>query len=585
MTFTPPFTLTGEAGKALGNVGYSLAALGVQDAVLSLRSLDVDTLTFSLRDNGNRPAIPDDGQWLTLKDDAGQVLFTGIAKRSFRFPERIYTYEISNVYQGMMETNLLSNGRPFITYFADDAVNILTDLLERAGDVGLAVQTGAMPALFTVPKMSFRASSYAGAIEDALKWLPDVTSNMDYSTTPPTLLFHTRASAAEKVIDLDRESHKATALELTPYPELRALAVDFSYAKRQGDRTIEVLSQSAGDPDAAGMRKISLFISGAERMDAFIAESLVTAMDAKEMALKLGAIDPAQSKSLVLNWDWLKAAEPNIAAAIVQQPNFTMYLATPVFTMNNGYYDGFGSDFDSYTTRTSTNGIRSAKLSETQGGTAVVGWWPITAAAAAEWNTADLASVGVTKKTGWYSNDLFWDSRYHANVMTSAGLTYLNGFSSNRRDAYWNYNSIRSFWWRTVPIPVTIINALPSTVEQLLAANNPGFSLDFIKRAEYVDVPPDLAANYFARQDWTPYKGSLTLAPSAPDFPAPGDFLSVRGEGLPTEWETMKIPVAELALDLRTGVATVAIGPSPRMDFSSLVDRLRIPPEDNYQAG
>ena len=134
-------------------------------------------------------------------------------------------------------------------------------------------------------------------------------------------------------------------------------------------------------------------------------------------------------------------------------------------------------------------------------------------------------------------------------------------------------------------MPVTIIDAAPSTVSAALAANNTGYSLDFIERAEYVDVPDDLAANYFARQDWTPYKGSISMSPSAADFPAPGDFVSVRGEGLPTEWATMKVPVAELSVDLRTGAATVGIGPSPRMDFSSLVDRLRIPPEDNYQPG
>ncbi len=584
MTFTPPFTLTGEAGKALGNVGYSLAALGVQDAVLSLRSLDVDTLTFTLRDNGARPAIPDDGQWLTLKDDAGQVLFTGIAKRSFRFPERIYTYEVSNVYQGMMETNLLSNGRPFITYFSDDAARILSDLLSRAADAGLAVQCGVMPQLFTVPKMSFRAASYASALEDVMKWLPDVSSAMDYSTTPPTLRFTTRAAATAATVDLDSDANRATALELSSYPESRALAVDFQYAKRQGDKTVEVLSQSAGDPTASGMRKISLFISGAERMDAFIAEALVTAMDAKAMALALGAAAPVTSKSLVLNWDWIKVAEPNIAAAIVQQSNFNMYFATPVFTMNNGSYNGFGSEYDSFSSRTSTNGIRTATLAETQGGPSVVGWWPITAAAAAEWDTAALAAVGVTKKTGWYTNDLFWDSRYWGNVLTSAGLDYLSQFPSNRRDAYWNGN-VRSYWWRTVPLPVTIISAPPSTVDQLLAANNSSFSLNFLTRAEYVDIPSDLAQNYFTRQDWTPYKGRISMSPTAPDFPAPGDFLSVRGEGLPAEWATMKCPVAELALDLRTGAATVAIGPSPRMDFSSLVDRLRIPPEDNYQAG
>ena len=585
MTLTPPFTLYGEAGKALGAVGYSLAALGVQDATLNLRSLDADTLTFSLRDNGSRPAIPDDGQWLTLRDDANTILFTGIAKRSFRFPERIYTYEVANVYQGMMETNLLSNGRPFITYFADDAANILTDLLERAAEVGLAVQVGEMPPLFTVPKMSFRASSYAGAIEDALKWLPDVTSRMDYSTAPPTLQFQSRAAAAATVIDLDSETQKATAIELTPYPEIRALAVDFSYAKRAGEKTVEVLSQSAGDADAAGMRKISLFISGAERMDAFIAEALVTAQDAKAMALTLGGVSSSTSPTLVIDWNYLKTNNASLAAAVVAESGFVMELVDPRRTIYDGYVDSFTAARDYFTSRGGSYS-KSMVLSLTSGGAAASGWYAITAAAAAAWTTEELAAIGVTKRTGYYGGDLFWESRYHGNVTASAGCDSLAAITASRVEAWHAYAgvSIRTLWFR-VAMPVTIIDAVPSTVSAALAANNAGYSLDFIERAEYVDVPDDLAANYFTRQDWTPYKGSISMSPTAPDFPAPGDFLSVRGEGLPPEWASMKVPVSELSIDLRTGAGTVAIGPSPRMDFSSLVDRLRIPPEDNYQPG
>ena len=584
MIFIPPYTLTGEAGKALGAVGYSLAALGVQDAVLSLRSLDADTLTFSLRDNGSRPAIPEDGQWLTLTDDTGQRLFTGIAKRSFKYPERIYTYEVANVYQGMLETNLLSNGRPFITYFADEAANVLRDLLARAADAGLAVQSGEMPPLFTVPKMSFRASSYAGAIEDVLKWLPDVTSRMDYSTTPPTLRFFTRAAAGVRTLDL-LGPQKITEAELTPYSELRALAVDFSYAKRQGDRVIEVLSQTAGDPAAAVMRKISLFISGAERMDAFIAEALITAMDAKAMALELGATAPATSKSLVINWDFIKVYETHIAQAVAAQSNFLMYLGTPVFDLTNGDSVGFGSGTDSFRSVKSTSGIRPATLSLTSGGEAATGWYAITLDAAAGWDTAALAAIGVAKQVGYYSNDLFWDSRYSANNMVSAGLDVLDNWPAQYKNAYWNYGTIRTSWFRLTPIPVWVVNAPPSTIDALLAANNSSFDLNFISRAEYVDIPTDLAQNYFTRQDWTPYKGSISMSPTAPDFPAPGDFISITGPGIPSEWATMKVPVSELSLDLRTGAATIAIGPSPRMDFSSLVDRLRIPPEDNYQPG
>ena len=53
----------------------------------------------------------------------------------------------------------------------------------------------------------------------------------------------------------------------------------------------------------------------------------------------------------------------------------------------------------------------------------------------------------------------------------------------------------------------------------------------------------------------------------------------------PAEWATMAAPVFETQIDLQNGAPRIGIGPSPRQDFSSLIDRLRIPAEDNYQAG
>ena len=165
--------------------------------------------------------------------------------------------------------------------------------------------------------------------------------------------------------------------------------------------------------------------------------------------------------------------------------------------------------------------------------------------------------------------------------------TFINGYTQQSSSpsaediTAWS----RAALWYEVNITVDAINMAPSAVAAAVKAAAASGSTAYIERAEFVEAPPDLAANYFARQDWTPYKGRISMSPTAPDFPAPGDFLSVRGEGLPAEWAAMKVPVSELSIDLRTGAATVAIGPSPRMDFSSLVDRLRIPPEDNYQPG
>jgi hypothetical protein len=47
----------------------------------------------------------------------------------------------------------------------------------------------------------------------------------------------------------------------------------------------------------------------------------------------------------------------------------------------------------------------------------------------------------------------------------------------------------------------------------------------------------------------------------------------------------MAAPVAKTEIQLETGATNITIGPSARQDFKSLIDRLRIPLEDNYQPG
>jgi hypothetical protein len=588
MTLTPPFYLTGEAGKALGAVGYQLAALGVQDAVLSLRSLDADTLQFSLRDNGNRPAIPDDGQWLTLTDDSGKVLFTGIAKRSFRFPERIYTYEVSNVYRGLMETPLLgANGRPYITYYSDQLGNILSDILGRAIDAGLPIQAPAqMPETYAVPKMSFRGTTIDSAIVESLKWLPGVSSGMDYSTTPPTLRICTRADASVTVLDLDSEGHKATALELTASSAERAAGISFSYAVRSGDTTVTLATQQAGDPAAAGAARQSVYLTGADRMDAFLGEALVAAIYAKAEVDKLiiagGGSVADNDPQVPMSWASCLALDTagGLAGAVAAEPAFVM-------APTGGGNFSTGDNWGQYAVGSSVfvapynNGISvsSTPLYLADGaGTPVVGWYAVDAGF---FTAVELAAVGVTLQVGFIKGDLV---RTNSTGAWTAGETYLHTNALNSRRMIQKSNGTR--WTRySVSCPADLINVPPSVALSLLSANNDGFNAKLVTRAGYADIPSDLAQNYFARQDWTPYKGRISMAPSAADFPAPGDFLSVRGEGTPAEWETMKVPVSELSVDLRTGAATVAIGPSPRMDFSSLVDRLRIPPEDNYQPG
>jgi hypothetical protein len=590
MTLNPPFYLHGQAGKALGAEGYTLAALGINDAVLKLRSLAACELTFSLRDNGRRPAIPDDNQWLTLKDDSGQVLFVGLAKRSYQFPERIYRFSVSSVYKGLLETPLKEGDRAYVLYPASDLGVLLTDILARAAAAGLSVRAPeTLPDFYPVPKMAFRAAAFGGALEDALKWVPDTVTRMDYSTAPPTLRFFCRGQSPETVIDLDADGHKTTVVDLTPYPEARALSVTFAYARRDGDNIVNFLVQTAGDDGAEASRNVSLYLSGQERESAFVTEALTTAQKAVAMAQAsvdaVGAsIDAAAASAQIpLTWASLLARDSNLQACVAIQSDFEMGLC------GTGYFSLYNTCTDTPPGDPSTHSIATVGVAlRTSGGALASGWYPIVTGA---FTAGELATAGATKETRYITGDLSVYCRAGAvpasmTSIHSAGATTFTGYSyyysditTTPADYYYHYE------FYPVNIAVDAINMAPTAVAAAVKAAAAGGSTAFIERAEFVEAPPDLAQHYFERQDWTPYKGRVLFSPTVPNIPLPGDFLSFRGEGTPADWHSMKVPVYETSIDLRSRVPTLTIGPSPRMDFSSLVDRLRIPAEDNTEPG
>jgi hypothetical protein len=241
---------------------------------------------------------------------------------------------------------------------------------------------------------------------------------------------------------------------------------------------------------------------------------------------------------------------------------------------------------------TTTQSMTTTSLAlRTSGGSLATGWWPIETGA---FTPAELATAGATKETRYITGDF---TAVRGSGENNAGMNVLQSSYSSTTGALagWLVGGVagqsfedaqyRKYVRHGINMAVDAINMAPAAVAAAVIAAANSASSSFITRAEFVEDPPNLASNYFARQDWTPYKGTLTLVPSAKTVPAPGDFISIRGAEVPAEWASMKAPVAETSTDLRTQVSTVTIGPSPRQDFTSLVDRLRIPVEDNYEAG
>ena len=202
---------------------------------------------------------------------------------------------------------------------------------------------------------------------------------------------------------------------------------------------------------------------------------------------------------------------------------------------------------------------------------------------------AELTTAGATKETryirGWLYRSVEGGSAGFSSLPAGFKAS-LSGYSQSYTTDCGNTGNYYESWgWYYCDIAVDAINMAPTAVAAAVKAAAASGSSSFIQRAEFVEAPPDLAQNYFQRQDWTPYKGTMEQSPSVPEIPEPGNFINILADGAEAGWATMAAPVAQTEIELASGAPSISIGPSPRQDFKSLIDRLRIPQEDNYEPG
>lgn len=580
MIITYPLYLSGEAGATLDTPGYPLKELGIFEATLYLRSLDKDELEFSLKNATPGSPIPQDDQWVTLSDATGKILFSGVCKRTIEYPSMIYRFVASGVYEGMLRTPLLEDGRAFVSYEALSLGQVLTDMISRGSAVGLPIQApGDMPEFFTLPKNSHRATTIAAAMENVIKWAPDACSRMDYSTNPPTMRITSRASAEAVTLDF---YHKQITenISLQADQNARALYLRIAYSVRGDDGVTEQISQEAGDPDAQAFRSVSVFLSGPERVDMLASEALAAAQYAESLAKQVATAtstsisSKAQSGVISAGWAWAVTKDSNLAGAAAAQSGFSMQSAAGTYfhywpmykygqkgaNYKSGVYVG-----DSY-----QNYLR--------------GWYPIEPGT---FTDEQLALAGVISRPAYICGNLVRGGS-NRNVL-DAGMYALFASAGSQCEMLY-YDHARTpmgpnyyFFYRLF-IPIIAINMPVLAVADRLKTSIAASRKNLPARADFAEAPVDFARNCFDHQNWVPYRGEFSMIPGA-DFPVPGDFLNIRGEAVPDEWTTMKTPVSQVAINLQSGAPTITLGPSQRMDYSHITDRLRIPQEDNYKAG
>ena len=199
---------------------------------------------------------------------------------------------------------------------------------------------------------------------------------------------------------------------------------------------------------------------------------------------------------------------------------------------------------------------------------------------------AQLATAGASKTAGLICGQMMFQqplSGNHGYPTLLGGYTYgFNYWSTPPSTAYRTYDFATLAGTSVDFLSMSVTDIMAALRSAAYAAVTPTPALGtFVDQAAFVEAPADLAANYFAAQDWLPYSGQLTFTPTAPVVPEPGEFVNITAAGLPTEYGSMATPVASLTMDLDTGASTVTLGPSARMTYANLQDRLRIPAADN----
>lgn len=577
-----PYFLEGEAGKAF-DTRMSASELGMTNVYLTLRSLGVDELRFTLQGS----TAPEDGQWLHLLDKDGVRIYSGICRRRYLYPASVSEYTVVNVYDGLLRTPLLESGRPYVVYENQTLGSILADLLQRANALGLPIQAQAnIPAFYNIPKSAHRSSTIGAALEDLAKWVPDISTRMDYTTEPPTLRFSSRTDTNPTTLDLYSRDTVA-GIDLISDPDGRALYIELSYAVRNGDSDVINITQSAGDPDAEASRKLSVFLSGIERTDLLSSEALAQALYAttiaKQVATATSTTVSAESQpaALTLNWDLCLSKDSNLTAAVTAEPGFKMepaggyrYLYTTITWSGTPSYNTVSHN-------SSTLYLGNASK------VPLSGWYPVRDDA---FSDADLALAGARKDTGYVCGELFkggyyTDGKNSLYSSSPTSCTSISGYTQNTATSAEQASSyFQNYFFYQVFFPVTVINKSPTVVAAAVAAAAGSNTTAMPSRADFVEAPDGLAQNYFDRQNWIPFKGTITTIPDTLTDLSLGDTINIIGDTAPADWATMATPIHTILCDLQAHTMTLTVGPPPRLDYSRLSDRLHIPQEDNYKS-
>lgn len=234
----------------LGATTQSLAAWGMSNVVLTLRSMQPSTLTWTRAEAFDSTADFTKGDAVTMRDPSNVVRFKGTIRglpsdqnggeeARFFVAEDVFgdmaRRSMLQTWDGLvLDTSAPSGASPALVLFHDGAevrnvgAQILT-ILEAAQASGIAFDYATLPSITASPKATdIDAVTFLEALTATAKFCPDIASRVDYTTTPPTIEFVRPGFAVERDLAVIEAADKFT---IEPLYDAQVSGVYLAYDK------------------------------------------------------------------------------------------------------------------------------------------------------------------------------------------------------------------------------------------------------------------------------------------------------------------------------------------------------------------
>ncbi len=558
------WTIKGEAGKAFDATVRSLEAASIESAQVAFNSLADDTFTFSISPEAIPSAtIPELKQQITLYR-SGVQFFVGTVTNvrsaidsgsqqvqitvsgPWWWMERIgFT---SNLQDGMGNTSeRLSAVFAASATLGQDLKTSIESAINRAVALGVPIATiagGSSVAAMTVfPRITLNQSTIGQVLSELVRLVPDTMVYFDYTTSPVKLKIVRRPTADE--VTFNASTDPITSIDINPIIDLEVSNVKLPYVTRSTDGRTVFQSQNSGSGPVETRQVLTM--SGPE-LDTFLPnyryDSVSLAISSLSSAELLASVKSSLSITIPsahfgysswLLWD----TRPNYGTA--------NYASSNSFSKGSNYL---------------SNSATGAKLDST--------WKVLTTSTIPSWITTPVIDA---KLNGFLIWEHYYDNGY-GTTRTSPSSTYLSQTSSwpTNTSGYEGSSAVSTNSY-------VLVRATPFSIS-VKATQSTGGTVYAPADYSFIFPPTGLADFLISCQNWLPYEGSINLVSE--------DVGATRYRGCKiniinssSQFASMGALVASEVLDIQNGSTTINLGPAPRNDYRTIVDKIRKTSQDN----